>query len=239
MTYSFELLDKACKKFDLSITDQQKIQFIKYHEVLTEWNKVVNLTRITDFHEVIVKHFVDSLAIIRVLDMNTVKTMIDVGTGAGFPGVPIKIMFPHIAVTLLDSSGKRIEFLDFIIDKLELSNTVAVHGRAEEFGVKKEYREKYDLAVSRAVSNLSVLSELCLPFVKVDGSFVSYKSGKSADEVDGAKPAIGLLGGDVKEFTVFNLLELDLQRSLVRIDKISDTPLKYPRRPGMPAKKPL
>ena len=169
MENKFEM---GLKELGISLSSEQREQFDKYYELLVEWNKVMNLTGITEYDEVNLKHFIDSLSIVRVIDMNSVKRVVDVGTGAGFPGIPIKIAFPHIKVTLLDSLNKRIKFLDQIVEELGLDDVVTLHGRAEDYAKKDEYREKFDLCASRAVANLSTLSEYCLPFVKEGGNFI-------------------------------------------------------------------
>ena len=221
------------------MNELQAEQFNKYFEMLIEWNKKINLTAITDRDEVRIKHFNDSLSIDKILDLKDIDSVIDVGTGAGFPGIPLKIMYPHIRLTLLDSLDKRIRFLDAVIDELGLDSVKTVHGRAEELGQTEEYREYYDLCVSRAVAGLNVLSELCLPFVRQGGYFVSYKSEKADEEIAIAKKAVNLLGGQIEETKKFMLEGSDNSRTLIKIKKVMVTPDKYPRRPGIPSKKPL
>ena len=231
--------DEELEKIGIILTDGQKRQFDQYYELLCQWNKVMNLTGITDYDEVNLKHFTDSLAVAKVIHMKGINTLIDVGTGAGFPGIPVKIVFPHIEVVLLDSLNKRVKFLNTVIDELGLTNITAVHGRAEELAKKKEYREKFDLCVSRAVANLSTLSEYCLPFVKQEGYFVSYKSGTADDEIEDAGRALNILGGKTEKIEKFFLPGTEIGRSLVKIKKVKSTPGKYPRKAGMPGKEPL
>lgn len=224
---------------NIKLDMKQVSQFIKYYEMLVETNKVMNLTAITEFDEVIVKHFADSLTLSRVCDLNKPLSIIDIGTGAGFPGIPLKIAFPKLKVTLLDSLNKRVGFLNQVIETLELEDIQAIHSRAEDAGRDKAHREKYDLCVSRAVANLSTLSEYCLPFVHIGGAFVSYKSQKASEEIDAAKRAIKILGGLVKQCDTFNLSDSDMERSLVVIEKIKTTGKSYPRKAGKPSKEPL
>ncbi len=233
------VLRKGCEYFHISLSEQQEEQFIKYYELLVEWNKVMNLTGITEYDEVMQKHFVDSLALVKGLDVSRIKSVIDIGTGAGFPGIPLKIAFPHLEIVLLDSLNKRIKFLDHVIEELGLENIRTIHGRAEDFAKDADYREQFDVSVSRAVANLSSLSEYCLPYVKVGGSFVSYKSGNVDEELEQAKKAIFLLGGQKKDVVRFALPDSDIERSLVMIEKSAKTPKKYPRKAGLPAKEPL
>lgn len=235
-------LDYICGKIaelGIEISDEQALQFYKYYELLVEWNQFMNLTGITEFEEVVQKHFVDSLSIIYVKDMKSVDNLIDVGTGAGFPGLPLKIAFPHLEVTLLDSLNKRIQFLNEVISAAGLNGIETIHGRAEDFARPGQKREDYDLCVSRAVANLSTLSEYCLPYVKIGGEFIPYKSGEIADELDDARSAVFLLGGKIEECRSFDLPESDIHRSLVRIKKVNGCPKKYPRKSGLPSKNPL
>ena len=226
-------------KLGISLTEQQSEQLYEYYRLLVEWNSFMNLTGITEFSEVVQKHFVDSLSIVKVKNMNDVDNLIDVGTGAGFPGLPLKIVFPHLKVTLLDSLNKRIDFLFFVIEKTGLTGIETIHGRAEDFAKPGLKREIYDLCVSRAVANLATLSEYCLPYVKIGGEFIPYKSGEVADELQDAKSAVFLLGGKVKSCENFDLPGSDIHRSLVRIKKVGGCPKKYPRKAGMPSKVPL
>lgn len=231
--------ENQLNQFDICLNEEQKMQFQKYFELLIEWNKVMNLTAITEREEVNEKHFVDSLDIAKDLDMNNVNQVIDIGTGAGFPGIPLKIAFPHLEIALLDSLQKRVKFLDEVISKLQLKKIWVFHGRAEDYARKEEHREKYDLCVSRAVANLASLSEYCIPYVKVDGKFVAYKSGMIDEEVEKSLRAIQILGGKVEKIEKFELPDSDIGRAFVYIKKVKNTSKKYPRKAGIPAKDPL
>ena len=237
-------LVNICNKINIEISDDQINCFEKYYELLIEKNKVMNLTAITDKEDVIVKHFIDSIALIPYLTDKGINTnnklkIIDIGTGAGFPGLPLKIMMPDVKFTLLDSLNKRVSFLNEVIDELELKDIEALHGRAEDYASDNKYREKYDICVSRAVANLSTLSEYCIPFVKEDGFFISYKAGESEEEINNSKNAIKILGGKINKVEEFVLPGTDASRVFVFIRKQELTDKKYPRKAGVPAKKPL
>ncbi len=227
------------EKLGITLSNEQLEQFLIYYEMLVEWNEKMNLTAITDFQDVMKKHFVDSVSLIKAYDVTKSVSIIDVGTGAGFPGLALKIAFPQLRITLLDSLNKRILFLDAVIDKLNLSDVETIHGRAEDFAKPGKLREKFDLCVSRAVANLSTLSEYCLPFVKKGGMFISYKSEKISEEFEMAENAISFLGGRVKNQVEFTLPDSDIYRNLFVIEKIKETPKKFPRKAGLPSKEPL
>lgn len=231
--------EQELENLGICLTEVQREQFDRYYELLVEWNKVMNLTGITDYDEVNLKHFVDSLTIVRVKNMKNVENVIDIGTGAGFPGIPLKIVYPEMKIVLLDSLNKRIKFLNTVIEELGLKNIETLHGRAEDYAKKSEYREKFDLCVSRAVANLSTLSEYCIPFVKVGGEFISYKSGTSDEEISEAQGAVNILGGKIEKTEKFKLPGTDMGRALVMIKKEKHTPGRYPRKAGVPGKEPL
>lgn len=237
MNYNTTKFINDLKAIGIELSEEQLEQFLTYYEMLIEKNKVMNLTAITDFDEVLEKHFEDSLSLIQAVDLEKSQTVIDLGTGAGFPGIPLKIAFPNLQITLADSLNKRILFLDDVIRELGLVGIDTVHGRAEDLAKNSDYREKFDLCVSRAVANLSTLSEYCLPFVKIGGKFISYKAGECDEEVAASKSSVFLLGGKISDIKKFELGESG--RAFVIIDKVSGTPKKYPRKAGTPSKDPL
>lgn len=237
-----EWMNLGLGEFSVDLSELQMEQFFQYYEMLIEWNRVMNLTSITEMRQVIFKHFIDSLSLVKAvpeLNNDASFKIIDLGTGAGFPGIPLKLAFPENKILLLDSLGKRIKFLDEVIISLKLSNIMTVHCRAEDLGHDKNHREKYDFCVSRAVANLSTLSEYCLPFVRPGGCFISYKSGTIEDELDQAKHAINILGGQTEQIITFQLPDSGDGRSLVVIRKKNFCSDKYPRKAGMPGKEPL
>ncbi len=234
-----QIFENKLSALGITLTEEQKQQFDKFYELLVEWNKVMNLTGITEYEEVNEKHFVDSVSIVKAIDINKFETVIDIGTGAGFPGIPLKIAFPHLKIVLLDSLNKRINFLNKVIEELGLTDIKTIHGRAEDFAKQVEYREQFDLCVSRAVANLSTLSEYCLPYVNKGGMFVPYKSGEIDEEVEQAKKAVYILGGKLEEVVKFQLPGTEIGRSFVKINKVQNTAKKYPRKAGLPSKEPL
>lgn len=229
--------EKYLEKMSISLNMEQYDQFYAYMVLLIEWNEKINLTAITEPKEIILKHFVDSLTIAKYIEEG--KTIIDMGTGAGFPGIPLKIYRNDVKVVLADSLNKRIKFLNEVIEKLQLKNIETIHCRAEELGKNKEYREKFDYATSRAVANLSTLSEYLLPFVKLNGSGIFMKTMEIDEELENAKKAIKILGGRIEKVDKFEIPESDLGRSIIIVKKEKQTPSKYPRKPGTPAKEPL
>ena len=234
-----QIFETKLSELGITLNEEQKRQFLQFYELLVEWNKVMNLTGITEYEEVNEKHFVDSLSIVKAIDMDSVETVIDIGTGAGFPGIPLKIAFPNLKVVLLDSLNKRILFLNTVIDTLQLTDIQTIHGRAEDFAKQQAYREQFDLCVSRAVANLATLSEYCLPYVRVDGMFIPYKSGEITEELQRSQNAIHVLGGKVTDVVKFRLPGTEIGRSFVKIKKVQNTAKKYPRKAGLPSKEPI
>lgn len=232
-----DMLIEGSKEFSVLLNERQIDKLIKYKDILKEWNQKINLTAIEDDKEIIIKHFIDSLSIIPYLENKDIK-FIDVGTGGGFPGIPVKIAYDKINVTLLDSLDKRIKFLNNVISEMDLKEIRACHGRAEDFGMMEENREKYDVAAARAVANLPVLLEYCLPFVKVEGTFIAMK-GSSTEEVDSSKKALDVLGGKIEEIINLNLPFSEATRNIIIVKKIKTTPKKYPRKAGKPSKEPI
>lgn len=261
--YDVEGFQKKCEVFGICLSDEQVAKFMDYYELLIEWNSFMNLTAITDLNEVILKHFVDSLAIYQTYIFrkavsekrmhfkeegeagrfdkaeDSAVSLIDIGTGAGFPGIPLKIVFPELRVLLLDSLNKRVKFLNTTIEKLCLKDIEAMHGRAEDLARSRIHRQQYDFCVSRAVANLSTLAELCLPFVKKGGYFISYKSEKVKEELFAGEKAIEILGGKIEDISEYKLPGSDINRSLLWIRKEKDTPKRFPRKAGTPAREPL
>lgn len=231
------LLREGAKEFGLILEDRHIQEFFKYKEILKEWNKKINLTAIEDDRDIVIKHYIDSLSILPYIG-NKEISLIDIGTGAGFPGIPVKIAYSKVNVTLLDSLEKRIKFLDEVINVLDLKGIRAVHGRAEDFGTNSEYREKYDVSAARAVANLPVLLEYCLPFVKPGGIFIAMK-GSSTEEVDSSNKALEVLGGKIEEVKELVLPFSDIKRNIIIVKKLRHTPTKYPRKAGKPSKDPL
>lgn len=239
--YDMLSFEDSLSKFDIKLTDRQTEQFVQYYELILKWNSFMNLTAITEFHEVVKKHFIDSISIVKAFPdlANNFESVIDIGTGAGFPGIPLKIVFPELNITLLDSLNKRVQFLNEVTNCLGLGNVSVIHGRAEDYARPNKLREKFDLCVSRAVANLTTLSEYCIPFVKLDGYFISYKSEKIVEEYENAKNAIKILGGRVDRQVELIIPNSDIYRNLFVIKKEKKTPVKFPRRAGIPLKEPI
>ena len=225
------------KYFDFHFSVEQLEQFFAYMNLLIEWNEKMNLTAIVEPNEIILKHFIDSITILKEIDNNS--KIIDVGTGAGFPGVPLSIMNPTLKITLADSLNKRLIFLQEVVNQLGLKNIEIIHARAEELGKNKKYRENFDAATSRAVANLSTLSEYLIPLVKVGGKIISMKAGGAQEEIEAAKKAIKILGGEIEEIEEFKLPQTEIERTIILIKKEEHTPNKYPRKAGVPSKEPI
>lgn len=234
--FKYELIIQA-KKIDVILDEEQIQKFYKYMELLLEWNEKINLTAIVEPRDVILKHFVDSLTICKELQKN--KTLADIGTGAGFPGIPVKILRPDLDITLIDSLNKRVNFLTMVIEALKLEKIIALHGRIEDFGKNKKYREKFDYVTSRAVANLSTLSEYMIPLVKIGGKCICMKGSNIDEELKNAEKAIKILGGKIEKVDTFLLPDTDMGRNIILIKKEKATPNKYPRKAGTPAKEPI
>lgn len=234
-----QLLQDGAKELGINLTEIQLDQFMMYKSLLQEWNEKMNLTAITEDREVMTKHFLDCMTIQKAIDMNTQKTVIDIGTGAGFPGLVIKIAFPHLEVTLVDALKKRLTFLEEVINQLGLKGIKCIHSRAEDLGKNRAYREGFDICASRAVANLAVLSEYTLPFVKVDGYLMALKGQKIDEELEQGKKAIQILGGQLEEVVHTGVPFTDLDHKIAKIKKVKPTALKYPRKAGEPTKSPL
>ncbi|WP_346887793.1 16S rRNA (guanine(527)-N(7))-methyltransferase RsmG [Clostridium sp. UBA1056] len=235
----FDMLKEACENEGLTFDDKMYNNFIEYKELIKEWNEKINLTAITEDEEIIKKHFIDSIKVFKFPYVKEAKNIIDIGTGGGFPGIPMKIVKSDCSMVLLDSLNKRINFLNEVIDKLDLNDIKTIHGRAEDFAQRTEYRENFDLAVSRAVANLTVLLELCLPYVKVGGYFVALKGPSIEEEIKDATVALRVLGGSIKEIIEVDIAGSDLKHNLLVVKKIKETPKKYPRKAGTANKSPI
>lgn len=237
--YDTTVFEKDLNALGIKLDEYQIQSFLVYFEMLTEWNEVMNLTTITDYDEVMKKHFIDSISLCKAYDTKKNISVIDVGCGAGFPGLALKIAYPNFKVTLLDSLNKRVQFLEAVIEKLGLTEITCIHGRAEDFAKKGKLRESFDLVVSRAVANLSTLSEYCLPYAKVGGYFIPYKSEKVSEELKTATKAVQVLGGRLERQIEFDLPDTDYYRNLLVIKKEQPTPNKFPRKAGLPSKEPI
>ena len=232
-----EIIQKYLKKIDIKLNEDQIEKFYVYMNILLEWNEKMNLTAIIDPNEIILKHFIDSIIISKYVNENA--NVVDVGTGAGFPGIPLKIVRNDINIVLVDSLNKRINFLQEVIKELKFSKIEAIHSRVEEFAKKREYREKFDYATSRAVANLSTLSEYLVPLIKVGGKCICMKGPNVDEEIKDGKNAILILGGKLEKIDKLKLPDSDICRTIITVGKVKNTPLKYPRKPGLPAKEPL
>ena len=233
--YMSRCLDSIAVKYD----EIQVQKLIDFYHLIIEKNKVMNLTAITDFQDAALKHFADSLSVLRFVDFKKEDKVLDIGTGAGFPGVPLKVFNPDTEFLLMDSVNKKLKFVDEAIENLGLKRISTIHGRAEDLAHDFHFREKFDYVVSRAVANFSTLIELCLPFVKLGGGFVAYKSGSAEEEVRHGKKSLKINGGRVEDIVSLNLNGEDMERKLIFIRKIDETPIHYPRKAGIPSKEPL
>lgn len=234
-----EILINGCKLYNIDISQEQINMLLKYMDMLKKWNKNVNLTSIVDDEGIIKKHFLDSISIFNTGLIKDSVSLVDVGTGAGFPGIPIKIINPTVKVTLIDSLKKRVNFLDEVIGELKLKDINAVHGRCEDFANQKDYREQYDIATARAVASFPVLCEYCLPYVKIGGSFIAMKGPSVIEELDVSSNAVKVMGGELKEVIDTNIYGEDLNHKLVVVKKKKLSPIKYPRKAGKIEKNPI
>ncbi|MVX66873.1 16S rRNA (guanine(527)-N(7))-methyltransferase RsmG [Clostridium chromiireducens] len=235
----YDLMSKSSEEVGLQLSKEQYEKFIDYMKLLQEWNEKINLTAITEDEEIIKKHFIDSIKAFKRKEFKNAANLIDVGTGAGFPGLPIAIMKNDIKITLLDSLNKRVNFLNNVVTKLGLSNVETIHSRAEDGARNNQLREKFDIATSRAVANMSVLSELCLPYVRVGGNFIALKGPSVDQEIKDSLNAIGVLGGELIDICEINIEETELRHNLVVVKKIKECPKAYPRKAGLITKNPL
>ncbi|MGI6085837.1 MAG: 16S rRNA (guanine(527)-N(7))-methyltransferase RsmG [Acetivibrionales bacterium] len=233
-----ELLKEGAKEYNLALSYEQSDKFSLYAGLLAEWNEKINLTAITDPEGIVIKHFLDSLSIARFIP-DKAKTLIDIGTGAGFPGIPLKIVMESLKVTLLDSLEKRVKFLNEICNSLELKDILSVHGRAEDYGINKAYRERFDIVTARAVANLPVLLEYCLPFVRMGGLFIAMKGPDGENELKESQKALDILGGGLETIKKFTLPHSDIERCVIIIKKCRQTLTNYPRKSGKPTKHPI
>jgi 16S rRNA (guanine527-N7)-methyltransferase len=235
----YNLMSKSAEDVGLQLSKEQYEKFIIYMKLLQEWNKNINLTAIVEAEDIIKKHFIDSMKVFKREELKKANTLIDVGTGAGFPGIPIAIMNNNIKVTLLDSLNKRVNFLNTVINELELSNVTTIHSRAEDGARDNKLREKFDIATSRAVANMSVLAEFCLPYVKMGGSFIALKGPAVDQEIKDSIGAIKILGGELLDICEVNIEDIELRHNLVVIKKIKQCSKLYPRKAGLITKNPL
>lgn len=235
----YSIMERASLDAGMDFSEEKYHMFMEYMKLLKEWNEKINLTAITEDEDIVKKHFIDSIKVFKIEAFKKCNNLIDVGTGAGFPGIPISIMRPEVNITLLDSLNKRVNFLDTVIKSLQLKNIKAIHGRAEELARNKEHREKYDVVTSRAVANMAVLSEFCIPFTKVGGYFIPLKGPAIDEELAMGKGAIEKLGGKLQEVIKVNIEDSDMEHNLVVVKKVKGTAMVYPRKAGSITKKPL